>query len=646
RALRHRLAVTGPDPAALRKGLDAFLAGRATAGAVHRETGRGEAAPVLLFTGQGAQYRGMAAELYRAFPAFRAVLDECDRLHRENWDEPLLPLLLDAAPQGTQDSWTTEAAQPALFALQAAYLQLWQELGVRPAAVAGHSAGEYAAFHAAGALDLADGMFLTALRGRLMHRLTEPGAMTVVSAGPDRLAGLGDWLPGVDLAVVNGRGQCVLAGPPREVAAAEAVLTADGVSVERLTTDRAFHSRLLDPMLAPFRDQLARLRLRPLAVPLVSNLGGEVLAPGTVPTPEYFVRQTRETARFDQVLAALDGQDHELFLEIGPHPTLTGMGRRELPQRHFVAGGRRGAPPEQQFDAAAAALWSHGVPLDWARFAAARDWPDGPARRVPLPTTVFQRRRHWFTAPARPTTEDPAMHQDPPQQTAPAAASAAAPTPSPEELAEQAVLRQVVERTARQLGYDEASVGTDEPFFDLGADSLSMINMIRDLERAFRVRVSMRELFEAADTPARLAGLIASRLEPAVLATLLPAAEPEPVAEPAPVPEPAQVTAPVPVPTAPIVQATQAAPAAPSVQAPAPVPQPVLAAPTAPQAPIALPPVTDGTGLIERQLALLGQFSDLMRDQLGVLAGGTPALPPAAAPAVLPPAAVPATAPV
>ncbi|MFG2916972.1 MupA/Atu3671 family FMN-dependent luciferase-like monooxygenase [Kitasatospora sp. NPDC048298] len=671
RALRHRLAVTGPDPAALRKALDAFLAGRPTAGAAHRETGRGEIRPVLLFTGQGAQYRGMAAELYHAFPVFRAVLDECDRLHHANWDEPLLPLLLDPAPQDAEDSWTTEAAQPALFALQAAYLRLWQELGVRPAAVAGHSAGEYAAFHAAGALDLADGMFLTALRGRLMHRLSEPGAMTVVSAGLDRLSGLDDWLPGVDLAVVNGSGQCVLAGPPREIAAAEAVLAADGVTTERLATDRAFHSRLLDPVLDPFRDQLARLRLRPLAVPLVSNLGGEVLEPGTVPTPEYFLRQTRETARFDQVLAALDGQGHELYLEIGPHPTLTGMGRRELPQRHFVAGGRRGASPEQQFDAAAAALWSHGVPLDWARFAAARDWPDGPARRVPLPTTVYQRRRHWFTAPARPTTEDPAMRQDPPQQTAPAeepaaapaltpaAAPASAPTPSPEELAEQAVLRQVVEQTARQLGYDEASVGADEPFFDLGADSLSMINMIRDLERAFRVRVSMRELFEAADTPARLAGLIASRLEPAVLATLLPAAEPEPVAAPEAAPAPVTpVTTPAAVPTAPVVQATPAAPVVQTVPAPvqAPAPQPVLAAPAAPAAApavaapaaAALPPVTDSTGLIERQLALLGQFSDLMRDQLGLLAGGTAApavLPPAPTPAALPPAAAPAVAP-
>ncbi|MFE4516675.1 SDR family NAD(P)-dependent oxidoreductase, partial [Kitasatospora sp. NPDC056783] len=486
RPLRHRLAVTGSDPAALAEALDAFLAGRPTAAAAHHEAGRGEARPVLLFTGQGSQYRGMAAQLYQAFPGFRAVLDTCDRLHRENWDEPLLPLLLDAGPPGAEDTWTTEAAQPALFALQAAYLRLWRDLGVRPAAVAGHSAGEYAAFHAAGALDLADGMFLTALRGRLMHRFTGPGAMTVVPAGLDRVAGFRDRLPGVEVAVVNGRGQCVLAGPPAEIAAAEAVLAAEGMSAERTTADRAFHSRLLDPMLEPFRDQLARLRPRPLTVPLVSNLGGEVLAPGTVPTPGYFVRQTRETARFDLVLAALDGQGHELFLEVGPHPVLTGLGRRELPRRHFVPGGRRGASPEQRFGAAAAELWARGVPLDWARFAAARDWPDGPARRVPLPTTVFQRRRHWFTAPARPTTEDPAMRQDPLQQHAPA--SEPAPGPGPEELAEQAVLRQVVERTARQLGYDEASVGVDEPFFDLGADSLSMINMIRDLERAFRVR--------------------------------------------------------------------------------------------------------------------------------------------------------------
>ncbi|MEU4115307.1 MupA/Atu3671 family FMN-dependent luciferase-like monooxygenase [Kitasatospora sp. NPDC028055] len=651
RALRHRLAVTGAGPAELLRGLEAHLAGRTSGTApVCREAPRGDVRPVLLFTGQGAQYRGMAAGLHRAFPVFRAVLEECDRLHREAWDEPLLPLLLDPVPEGAADDWTTEAAQPALFALQAAQLRLWQELGLRPAAVAGHSAGEYAAFHAAGALDLADGMFLTALRGRLMHRATAPGAMTAVMAGPQRLAELADRLPGVELAVVNGAGQCVLSGPPREIAAAEAVLAAEGVNTERLATDRAFHSRLLDPVLEPFREQLARLRLRPLTVPLVSNLGGEVLAPGTVPAPDYFVRQTRESARFDQVLAALDGQGHELFLELGPHPTLTGMGRRELPHRHFVAGARRGAPQEPQFDAAAGALWSHGVPIDWARFAAARDWPDGPARRVPLPTTVYQRRRHWFTAPDRPTTEDPAMHQaPPPQQTAPApvvpapavpASTVPAAAASPEQLAEEAVLRRVLEQTARQLGHDEGAVGADDPFFDLGADSLGMINMIRDLERAFRVRISMRELFEAADTPARLAGLIADRLEPDVRDALLPAAAPEPVA----VPEP--VAAPAPQAAAPVLPAVPAAPA------PA---APVPAVPSAPPVPVASAPVTDGTGLIERQLALLGQFSDLMRDQLGLLAGtgmatatatATGVVPPAplqtAAPVALPPAVAPA----
>ncbi|MEV7597219.1 MupA/Atu3671 family FMN-dependent luciferase-like monooxygenase [Kitasatospora sp. NPDC089797] len=678
RALRHRLAVTGTGPADLLRGLEAHLAGRTTGAVpVRREAPRADVRPVLLFTGQGAQYRGMAAELHRAFPVFRAVLEECDRLHREAWDEPLLPLLLDAAPEGVEDTWTTEAAQPALFALQAAYLRLWQELGLRPAAVAGHSAGEYAAFHAAGALDLADGMFLTGLRGRLMHRATAPGAMTAVMAGPQRLAGLADRLPGVELAVVNGVGQCVLAGPPGGIADAEAVLTAEGVTTERLGTDRAFHSRLLDPVLAPFREQLARLRLRPLTVPLVSNLGGEVLAPGTVPRPDYFVRQTRETARFDRVLAALDGLGHELHLEVGPHPTLTGMGRRELPHRHFVAGARRGAPQEQQFDAAAAALWSHGVPIDWTRFAAARAWPDGPARRVPLPTTVFQRRRYWFTAPDRPTTEDPAMHQAPPPrptapaaEPAPAAASVAAvadpavsavaavadaPVVSPEQQAEEAVLRQVLEQTARQLGYDEAEVGAEDPFFDLGADSLAMINMIRDLERAFRVRVSMRELFEEADTPARLAGLIAGRLEPAVRDALLPAVAPEPVAaavvaaaaEPAAAPTPAPV-APVAVaapavPTSAPAPAVPALPAVPAVPTPPAVPFPAAAVALPQPAAVApVTPVTDGTGLIERQLALLGQFSDLMRDQLGLLAGTGPA--PAAA--VPPSAAVQAASPV
>ncbi|MGV9267972.1 MupA/Atu3671 family FMN-dependent luciferase-like monooxygenase [Kitasatospora sp. NPDC003701] len=650
RPLRHRLVATGSGPAELAETLAAFVAGR-TSGPAHsaRDAGRGTAAPVLLYTGQGAQYRGMAAGLYQAYPVFREVLDTCDRLHREAWGEALLPLLLEPAPDGEEPAWSTEAAQPALFAVQAAYTALWEEFGLRPAAVAGHSAGEYAAAYAAGAFSLADGLFLAGVRGRLMHRSTEPGAMTVATASAERLGALAEWLPGVDLAVVNGSGQCVLAGRPGDVAAAEAVLALEGVETERLAADRAFHSRLMEPVLEPFRARLEQLALRPLRLPLVSNLDGVVLAPGTVPEPGHFVRQTRETARFDRVLATLDGLGHGLFLEVGPHHTLSGLGRRELARAVFVPSGRRGRGPERQLLTALGTLWTHGVPVDWAAAAAARHRPDGAARRVPLPGRPFQRTYHWFTPPGSDAgpVPPPVTGAHPGAAAAPVAVAEPdrtvleehvmtdTPTPDPVEQAAGLVLSRVVAQTARQLGVAEEAVGAEDPFFDLGADSLSMINMIRDLERAFGVRVPMRELFEDADTPARLAGLIAGRMSAEALAGLVPAPEAVPVPVPAAVPaevaaavpavtmaptvpEPVAVPAPAPVQPAALGPAPVGPPAVPA--APVPVAPPAAVAPAAASAP-------GGAGaVIERQLALMSQFSQLMTDQLGLLAG-TPAAP-------------------
>lgn len=143
----------------------------------------------------------------------------------------------------------------------------------------------------------------------------------------------------------------------------------------------------------------------------MSNLDGVVLAPGTVPDPGHFVRQTRETARFDRVLATLDGLGHGLFLEVGPHHTLSGLGRRELAQAVFVPSGRRGRGPERQLLTALGTLWTHGVPVDWARPPPPASGPTGPlgayrcrADRSTAPTTGSHRPR---------TTPGPYRHRQP-----------------------------------------------------------------------------------------------------------------------------------------------------------------------------------------------------------------------------------------
>ncbi len=247
-AHRHRIAVAGSSEAEL---VDALGTAQAA------EAPRGGPGPLgYAFTGQGAARRGMAAGLAARFPVFRSVLDECDRVYAEETGGSLLELLL--TPAGSSEGvWPTETAQPALFAFELALARLWQSFGVQPALVVGHSVGEYAALCVAGALSLQDGVRLTAKRGELMQRGTVPGAMVAVRADADRVRELAQT-PGVEIAAGNGPQSFVLTGSEVIVGQLAAQLDRLEVAWQRLDVDRAFHSSLVDPILADFAEIVRR----------------------------------------------------------------------------------------------------------------------------------------------------------------------------------------------------------------------------------------------------------------------------------------------------------------------------------------------------------------------------------------------------
>ncbi|MFD0384838.1 acyltransferase domain-containing protein [Streptomyces stramineus] len=347
-----------------------------TTGTVPREA---TADVVFLFTGQGSPYPGMARPLYERFPAVREVLDTCERHYRDLRGGSLLDGLLGTGA-ATAETWPTDIAQPALFALQCALVRLWRDAGVTPAAVAGHSVGEYAALCAAGALSLAEGLRLTAERGRLMRRLGRPGAMAAVPVGCPTALALAAEVPGVEVAVANGERSHVLAGSAAAVDRLCALLDGRGVRAERLAVDHAFHTAGTDPVLEPFRTVLEKVTFRPVTVPFVSGLDGTPRAPGWTPDAAYFVRQTREPVRFDRVLRALGGQQPAALVEIGPHTTLSGLARRALPGVPAVPSLRRGA--------GTAALWSAVGELHCAgadiRWQALLDGSGGGGSRCPV----------------------------------------------------------------------------------------------------------------------------------------------------------------------------------------------------------------------------------------------------------------------
>ncbi|MGW0532983.1 type I polyketide synthase [Streptomyces sp. NPDC003032] len=578
---RHRLAVRGDTVAALTGALDAWLAdprpGASGTDAV--DTG-------FLFTGQGSLHRGTARLLHGRFTVVREVLDACERQYAAlTGGDSLLAPLLGAGPEpGTEPVWPTEVAQPALFALQCALVRLWDAAGIAPRVVAGHSVGEYAALYAAGALSVEDGLRLTAGRGTLMRRHCAPGAMVAVPVEERVARELAAEVPGIEIAVTNGVRSQVLAGPVAAVETLTALLDGRGIPARELPVRHAFHTALMDPVLDGLRELCAEVGFRPCEVPFVSGLDGRTRPPGWLPDADYLVRQAREPVRFAEALREI-GTSHAgvgALLELGPHTTLSGLARRELPDRAAYPTLRRGAGLGPLWDAAAG-LYRGGAPVDW------RTFMGGAGRRIPLPGYRFQHKDYW-TGPenhllrsAQPARDGAEVAQD--------EAGAAV----------ERVLQHIIKVTAKHLSYDTSEIAEDASFFDLGADSLQMIGVLRELEEEHRVKVSMRELFEEAGSAKGLALIIVRKMGGAGAAVTAQSASS------APAPPVSFAPAPV-VPTPSVPE-----PLAPAVAAPAPVTAPSPAEYATRREVEDL--VRQVHQLSQMQLQLMGQLSQLLAAQ-------------------------------
>ncbi|RZL09898.1 MAG: SDR family NAD(P)-dependent oxidoreductase [Rubrivivax sp.] len=370
-----------------------------------------EAPPVaFLFPGQGAQHVGMAAELYRNEPVFRAEVDRCLATLTPhlglNLGEVLYPDLFPATGSATAAEGDpaerlsrTALTQPALFVVEHAMAQWWMSRGVQPEAMLGHSIGEYVAACLAGVWTLDEALRLVAARGRLLQALP-PGAMLAVGLSEGELA---PYLrDGCDLAAVNGPEACVLSGPHEVIDAVARDLAGREVAVKRLPVSHAFHSAMLAPALGPFRAVLGGIALRPPQRPFVSNVTGTWITPEQATDAEYWVAHLRGTVRFADGLRTLLARPDRVLLEVGPGETLGTLARRQ-PQAGAerlvlfseARPGQSAAPPLATWAISLARLWTAGVAVDW---------PQGPAgeirRRVPLPSYPFERQRHWVEAPA------------------------------------------------------------------------------------------------------------------------------------------------------------------------------------------------------------------------------------------------------
>ncbi|MEO3797846.1 SDR family NAD(P)-dependent oxidoreductase, partial [Nonomuraea sp. B10E15] len=486
--------------------LDRLAKGEPAAGIVTGRPSTGDIA--FLYSGQGSQRPGMGRELYAAHPVFARALDEIASCFDGTLDRPLLDVMF--ADEGSHEAGLldqTGFAQPALFAFEVALTRLYEHWGVRPARLIGHSIGEISAAHVAGVLSLADACALVAARGRLMQNLPAGGAMVAVQATEEEVLPFLDTT--VSIAAINGPDSTVVSGSESRVMEIAEEFRGRGRKTHRLRVSHAFHSPLMDPMLAEFREVAESLTYREPAIPIVSNLTGAVASAEDLCSPGHWVWHVREAVRFCDGIRALADTGVTTFVEVGPGSVLAAMGQHCLPASpytQFVATLRDPGAECRSAALALAGLQVRGATLDW-------DAVLPGARRVPLPTYAFQRTYHWLP-------EADGSAPPPPPHAAPEPSASGEETQSladrlrglPEAEQEQAILELVRTCIALVLGHaNAATVDTGTAFKALGFDSFSAVELRNRLNTATGLQLPSSLLFDY-PSPQALAGFLRAEL--------------------------------------------------------------------------------------------------------------------------------------
>ena len=310
------------------------------------------------------------------------------------------------APAGDEEAANeklrqTRFTQPALFTVEYALAQLWMAWGVKPAAMAGHSVGEYVAGCLAGVFSLEEALVLVARRAQLVQAQA-PGSMLAVRLSEPEIRPL---LNGeLSIAAINSPNLCVVSGPHEAVAKLEKQMTERGVASKALHTSHAFHSAMMEPVVAPFTDLLRKSRQRAPQIPYVSNVTGRWITAEEATSPEYWAGHVRQTVRFSEGAGELLKDSRRILLEVGPGQTLLQLVRQHpyrKAEQPVVS--TLGASRDQELPnllAALGRLWLAGAALDWRGF-----YENERRRRIVLPTYPFERKRYWPTSPI--TTPEP-----------------------------------------------------------------------------------------------------------------------------------------------------------------------------------------------------------------------------------------------
>ena len=489
---------------------------------------------VFMFPGQGAQYVNMGREVYESEASFKADVDQCAEILKPHLGLDLREVLYpttDRVAWAEEQLIQTRVTQPALFVIEYALAKLWMSWGITPAAMIGHSVGEYVAGCLAGVFTLEEGLVLVAGRARLVQA-QPPGAMLAVRLPEaEVLPLLGDKL---SIAAINSPNLCVVSGPNEVVDKLERELEAKKIVSRRLHTSHAFHSAMMDPVLAPFTELLRKVHFRAPQIPYVSNVTAKWVSDKDATDPNYWAGHVRLAVRFaDGVGELLKDQQH-VMLEVGPGQTLA-----QLARQHPAKGANQvvlsslATAKEQGTELASllttlGRLWVAGVQPEWEAF-----YTNERRHRVALPTYAFKKKRYWVE-PNRAVTTEIIPWASPPAgsaigsseacatpqpvaattQTATATAEAASDADLPRK---ERILKLLTKQLSELSGMEVARLNPSASFLELGFDSLFLTQASLAFQNRYNVKVTFRQLLEDLPTLSDLAAYIDSKLAPDAL---------------------------------------------------------------------------------------------------------------------------------
>ncbi|MET1056675.1 MAG: amino acid adenylation domain-containing protein [Pedobacter sp.] len=457
---------------------------------------------VFMFPGQGAQYLNMGAELYHNEQVFRTAVDECADILSMHLDKDIREVIYtESTLQAEADISNTKYTQPALFVISYALAKLWMSWGIQPSILCGHSIGEYVAAHLAGVFSLEDGLRLIATRGELVSKL--PGGSMLSVRSP--FEAIQEFLPpALSVAAVNSPRLCVVAGTDEDIQLFQQLLDEKQILHKKLLTSHAFHSWMMEPVLAAFAGVVEQVKLKRPQKPIVSTATGEFLTDAEAQDPAYWTNHLRNTVLFSPAIDTILKLDNPLLIESGPGNTCTTLAWQHGTKTSFNA---IASLDKKEVSGACDSIlnalgkvWQLGINPDWQAF-----YQNQKRRTIDLPTYSYHKKRFW----AEPKLLSYTINQPI--------------TEAPTAMRKDTLIDKIKQILEDASGIEMEGVTPDMSFIEIGLDSLLLTQVALIFKKEFALPITFRQLNEEYSTIETLASFVDQSL-PAEKAPVAPAA--------------------------------------------------------------------------------------------------------------------------